>query len=228
MKGKQKEEGSGALKILGVTMIVFGILYAVLGTLSLLGIITGPFPGHENQEPIIVTLSYITLVVSILGGIASIKGNMNNIKTIGVIFATIGFISLIYTLLTQKVFNNFDCITIVLGIGIIILATIAKMENDKIKAIKESKRIAPKVQKSKEINTTSKEEKETTEKVVPKIEKPIHVKSSAKKIKQLKKPTATVKQKTTNTNTNTKAKAQTQKTKAQTNKKKNKYKKGKV
>ena len=187
MKGKQKEEGSGALKILGVTMIVFGILYAVLGTLSLLGIITGPFPGHENQEPIIVTLSYITLVVSILGGIASIKGNMNNIKTIGVIFATIGFISLIYTLLTQKVFNNFDCITIVLGIGIIILATIAKMENDKIKAIKESKRIAPKVQKSKEINTTSKEEKETTEKVVPKTEKPIHVKSSAKKIKQLKK-----------------------------------------
>ena len=112
---------------------------------------------------------------------------MNNIKTIGVIFATIGFISLIYTLLTQKVFNNFDCITIVLGIGIIILATIAKMENDKIKAIKESKRIAPKVQKSKEINTTSKEEKETTEKVVPKTEKPIHVKSSAKKIKQLKK-----------------------------------------
>ena len=187
MKGKQKEEGSGALKILGVTMIVFGILYAVLGTLSLLGITTGPFPGHENQEPIIVTLSYITLVVSILGGSASIKGNMNNIKTIGVIFATIGFISLIYTLLTQKVFNNFDCITIVLGIGIIILATIAKMENDKIKAIKESKRIAPKVQKSKEINTTSKEEKETTEKVVPKTEKPIHVKSSAKKIKQLKK-----------------------------------------
>ena len=187
MKGKQKEEGSGALKILGVTMIVFGILYAVLGTLSLLGIITGPLPGHENEEPIIVTLTYITLVVSILGGIASIKGNMNNIKTIGVIFATIGFISLIYTLLTQKVFNNFDCITIVLGIGIIILATIAKMENDKIKAIKESKRIAPKVQKSKEINTTSKEEKETTEKVVPKTEKPIHVKSSAKKIKQLKK-----------------------------------------
>ena len=225
MKEKQKEEGSGALKILGVTMIVFGILYAVLGTLSLLGIITGPFPGHENQEPIIVTLSYITLVVSILGGIASIKGNTNNIKTIGVIFATIGFISLIYTLLTQKVFNNFDCITIVLGIGIIILATIAKMENDKIKAIKESKRIAPKVQKSKEINTTSKEEKETTEKVVPKIEKPIHVKSSAKKIKQLKKPTATVKQKTTNTNT--KAKAQTQKTKAQTNKKKSNIKKEK-
>ena len=220
----KKEEGSGALRVLGVTMIVFGIVYAVLGTLSLLGIITGPFPGHEKQEPVIVTLSYITLIVSILGGIASINGNIKKIKTLGVIFSIIGLISLIYTGITQKVFNNFDCITIVLGVGIIILANIAKIENDKIKAIKESKKIAPKVQ-----NTTPKVEKEETEKIVPKAEKTMpktetktHVKSTTKETKhQEKKPTTTVKKKTTNTNSKTKinTKSKTQKTKAQTTKK---------
>ena len=140
-----KEERSGALKLLGVIMILFGIGYAILGTLSLLGIIIGPLPGHEHGEAVIVTLSYITLIVAILGGIASIKGSLKNVRIIGIIFIAIGIISLIYTYLIEKIFNNFDCITVVLGIGIIILATLSKMENEKVKAVREAKRTTPKV-----------------------------------------------------------------------------------
>ena len=186
-----KEEGSGALKLLGVIMILFGIGYAFLGTLSLLGVIIGPLPGHEHGEAVIVTLSYITLIVAILGGIASIKSSLNNVRVIGVIFATIGIISLIYTYLTQRVFNNFDCITIVLGIGIIILATLSKMENEKIKAIKEAKRTTPKINNQPEkVHETKKEH--TPERVRP-------VKSASKSIKYHEKKTTTQKKKIPNT-----------------------------
>ena len=187
-----KEEGSGALKLLGVIMILFGIGYAILGTLSLLGVIIGPLPGHEHGEAVIVTLSYITLIVAILGGIASIKSSLNNVRVIGVIFATIGIISLIYTYLTQRVFNNFDCITIVLGIGIIILATLSKMENEKIKAIKEAKRTTPKINNQPEkVHETKKEH--TPERVRP-------VKSASRTIKYHdKKPSTTPKKKIPNT-----------------------------
>lgn len=195
-----KEEGSGALKLLGVIMILFGIGYAILGTLSLLGVIIGPLPGHEHGEAVIVTLSYITLIVAILGGIASIKSSLNNVRVIGVIFATIGIISLIYTYLTQRLFNNFDCITIVLGIGIIILATLSKMENEKVKAVREAKRTTPKVNNQTE--RIQKHQPETTQeaKKEHKPERVRPVKSASRTIKYHdKKPSTTTKKKIPNT-----------------------------
>lgn len=134
-----KEKNNGALRFIGIVMIIFGIVYAILGTLSLLEEITGIFPGHEKQEIIIVILSYITLLVSIIGGVTAIKGNLKFAKILAIIFSIIGIISLIYTLITQKMFNNFDCITIVIGLGIIILAILEEKENEKIRKMKEKK-----------------------------------------------------------------------------------------
>ena len=134
-----KKDNNGALKFIGVVMIVFGVVYAILGTLSILGEIAGVFPGHEKHEIIIIILSYITLLVSIVGGTTAIKGKRKHAKILAMIFSIIGFISLIYTLITQKTFNNFDCITIVIGIGIIILAILEEKENKKIRKIKEKK-----------------------------------------------------------------------------------------
>ncbi len=194
-----KEERSGALKLLGIIMILFGIGYAILGTLSLLGIIIGPLPGHEHGEAVIVTLSYITLIVAILGGIASINSSLKKVRVIGIIFIVIGFISLIYTYLIEKIFNNFDCITIVLGIGIIILATLSKIENEKVKAIKEAKRTTPKVnnQSAKIKKHQSENKHETKKEHTPERVRP--VKSASKTIKYHEKKTTTQKKKKPNT-----------------------------
>ena len=54
-----EKENHGALTFLGVVMILYGLTYAVLGTLSLAGTITGVLPGHEKQEIIVIVLSYI-------------------------------------------------------------------------------------------------------------------------------------------------------------------------
>lgn len=150
-----KNEGSGALNFIGIIMIIFGLAYAILGTLSIVGVISGIFPCLENQKLIIILLTYIISIIAIIGGIISIKGNYKKIQTIGIIFAIIGLVSLIYTQLTQDFFNNFDCITIVLGIGITALATVAKEEEKKEKE-KEKTRKAPKKKKS---STTTKKKK---------------------------------------------------------------------
>ena len=50
----EKKNTSGVLKVLGVLMILFGVIYALLGTLALMGTLTGMLPGHEKQEVILV------------------------------------------------------------------------------------------------------------------------------------------------------------------------------
>lgn len=134
-----KSEGHGTLTFLGVVMIIFGLVYALLGTLSLMGTITGVLPGHEEQEIIIVILSYIIAILAIIGGITSVRGKFATARTVSLIFAVIGLVSLIYNQVTQDTFNNFDCITMVLGAGIFYLATTAKKEDDQVKAVKEKK-----------------------------------------------------------------------------------------
>ena len=135
-----KSEGHGTLTFLGVVMIIFGLVYALLGTLSLMGTITGVLPGHEKQEIIIVILSYIIAILAIIGGITSVRGKFATARTVSLIFAVIGLVSLIYNQVTQDTFNNFDCITMVLGAGICYLATTAKKEDDQIKAIQAKKK----------------------------------------------------------------------------------------
>ena len=133
------KNNNGALKFLGIVRIIFGLLYALLGTLSLIGIITGVLPGHENQDAIIVTLSYIIAIIAIVGGVISIKRKLDKAKIIGIVFATIGLISLVYTQIIQNTFNNFDCITIVLGLGITILSIIAEKDKETIEKSKKAK-----------------------------------------------------------------------------------------
>lgn len=133
------KNNNGALKFLGIVMIIFGLVYALLGTLSLIGIITGVLLGHENQDAIIVTLSYIIAIIAIVGGVISIKGKLDKAKIIGIVFTTIGLISLVYTQISQNTFNNFDCITIVLGLGITILSIIAEKDKETIEKSKKAK-----------------------------------------------------------------------------------------
>ena len=109
-------------KITGFLLLIFGLIYAVVGTLSLVGAMEGVLPGHENEEIIIIVLAYSVALLAIIGGMAGIAGKNSVAKPIGLIFAILGLGSLIYVQVTQDSFNLFDCIAMVLGVATYCLA----------------------------------------------------------------------------------------------------------
>ena len=169
-----EKENHGALTFLGVVMILYGLTYAVLGTLSLAGTITGVLPGHEKQEIIVIVLSYMITLISLIGGVASIKGKYKSAKTIGIIFAIVGLASLISNQLTQDMFNSFDCIAMVLGAGIFYLASVAEIRH------KELEKARARQKKAKEATKKEERKKPSTKKTTTK-------KSTTKTTKQNKK-----------------------------------------
>lgn len=112
-------------------MIIYGLIYALLGTLSLTETIIGVLPGHEQKEIIIIILSYTITLISVVCGIMNIKGKYKNAKIISILLAAIGLISLIYTQITQNMFSSFDCIAIVLSTGIFYLNLLAEKRHIK-------------------------------------------------------------------------------------------------
>ena len=103
------KKNTGVLKGFGFVMIIFGVIYAILGTLALAGVLGGILPGHESQEVLVLFLAYAT---------ACLRGNMQTARIFGGIIAVIGLVSLIYLQITQDTFNLFDCIAVVLGVSI--------------------------------------------------------------------------------------------------------------
>lgn len=103
-------------------MILFGVIYAILGTLALMGTLQGILPGHEAQETIVVVLAYIVALLALVCGVACMTGAVNVCRTLGFVFAVVGLVSLIYTQVTQSTFNVFDCIAMVFGIAIFVTA----------------------------------------------------------------------------------------------------------
>ena len=117
----EKKSNAGVLKFFGIVMILFAIIYAVVGTLAIAGVAEGILPGHETQE-IIIVLAYAVAVLSLICGIACVKGSFGVCRAFGLLFAVVGLVSLIYMQVTQSSFNLFDCIAMVLGVAIYYLA----------------------------------------------------------------------------------------------------------
>lgn len=138
-------------------MIIYGLIYALLGTLSLTETIIGVLPGHEQKEIIIIIiiLSYTITLISVVCGIMNIKGKYKNAKIISILLAAIGLISLIYTQITQNMFSNFDCIAIVLSTGIFYLNLLAEKRHVEFLKAKKQKT----VKKRKSNKTTTKKKK---------------------------------------------------------------------
>lgn len=61
-------------------MLIFGLVYAAVGTLAVAGVLTGALPGHETQEVIIVVLAYVVALLAILCGAFCMKGNVSASK----------------------------------------------------------------------------------------------------------------------------------------------------
>lgn len=124
-----KNENVSALKFTGIIMIVFALIYAVVGTLALLGAVNGALPGHESQETLVIILSYAVALFALICGIACVKGITNLAKVFGAIFAIVGLVALIYLQVTQDSFSIFDCLAVCFGIAIFSIAS--KVEKDK-------------------------------------------------------------------------------------------------
>lgn len=118
-----KDTNKTALKFTGIIMIVFAIIYAIVGTLALIGTIKGVLPGHESKEILVVILAYAVALFALICGIVCVKGNTGSAKIFGVIFAIMGLLSLIYLQVTQGTFSMADCLAACFGISIFYISS---------------------------------------------------------------------------------------------------------
>ena len=121
-KEKKTLSNKSSLKMYGYIMIAYGILYALLGTIAAAGLVQGLLPGQESGEMLLMVLAYVIAILAIICGFACLKGNNGMASVLGLIFAIMGLISLVYAQISQDAFNLFDCIKMVLGVAIFYLA----------------------------------------------------------------------------------------------------------
>lgn len=106
------------LKFFGVIMLLFAIVYGIVGTMALMGRLNGVLPGHEAQEMLVIVLAYAIAVFGLICGIACLAGAAGACRVLGLILGIAGLAGLIYLQVTQDAFNLFDCIAMVLGFAI--------------------------------------------------------------------------------------------------------------
>ena len=116
------KQSSGALKGFGVVLLLFGLIYAVVGTLALVGTMKGVLPGHETQEILVVVLAYAVAVLNVLTGIVCLAGARTAARVLGVIVAIVGAAGVIYNQIVLDSFNYFDFASLLLGISIVAAA----------------------------------------------------------------------------------------------------------
>ena len=114
-----RKQSSGALKGFGVVLLLFGLIYAVVGTLALVGTMKGVLPGHETQEILVVVLAYAVAVLNVLTGIVCLAGARTAARVLGVIVAIVGTAGVIYNQIVLDSFNYFDFVSLLLGISIV-------------------------------------------------------------------------------------------------------------
>lgn len=116
------KQSSGALKGFGVVLLLFGLVYAVVGTLALVGTMKGVLPGHETQEILVVVLAYAVAVLNVLTGIVCLAGARTAARVLGIIVAIVGAAGVIYNQIVLDSFNYFDFVSLLLGISIVAAA----------------------------------------------------------------------------------------------------------
>lgn len=118
-----------ALKASGIIMIVFALVYVLLGTLAVAGIISNALPGHEKQETMIVILGHVVALLALVCGVVCIKGAVAPAKLFGAIFAVLGLAALLYQQIAHDAFSIFDCLAMCFGVSIYSIASQIEKEN---------------------------------------------------------------------------------------------------
>ena len=113
---------SVTLKIFGVIMLLFGIVYGIVGSLALAGTLQGVLPGHQNQEILLVAISYGIALLAIICGIVCLKTVVPAAMVTGAIVALLGLAGLVYNQVALDSFNLFDMLGLLFGVSIVTTA----------------------------------------------------------------------------------------------------------
>ena len=124
-----KKTNMSSLKATGIILIVFALVYVLLGTLAVAGIISNALPGHEKQETMIVILGYVVALLALICGVVCIKGAVAPAKLFGAIFAVLGLAALLDQQFAHDAFSIFDCLTMCFGVSIYSIASQIEKEN---------------------------------------------------------------------------------------------------
>lgn len=122
-EGTKEAKKNPLMKITGILMILFAIVYITIVVLVYNGSVEGILPGHESEEMLVAVVSTAVATFSFTGGVCALTGSKLASKIIGVIFVLAGLGSLIYLQLTQDTFNIVDFIGVVLGIMLVVSAS---------------------------------------------------------------------------------------------------------
>ena len=123
------EKNYDPMKICGIVMMVYGVLYALLGMMAIIGMVQGLMPGHEAGEIAIVALSYVIAILAIVCGYVCLRRYNDIAMKLGLVFALLGIVSLVYTQVSMESFSVIDCITMIVGVVIFYYARKDKLEN---------------------------------------------------------------------------------------------------
>ncbi len=106
------------LKIFGVIMLLFGIVYGIVGSLALAGTLQGVLPGHQTQEILVIVLAYGVALLAIICGILCLKNVAAGAMVTGIILALLGLAGVIYNQIALDSFNLFDMLGLLFGVSI--------------------------------------------------------------------------------------------------------------
>ena len=113
----QKTNGI-TLKIFGVIMLLFGLVYGIVGSLALAGTLQGVLPGHQAQEILVIVLAYGVALLAIVCGILCLKNVASGAMVTGILLALLGLAGVVYNQIALDSFNLFDMLGLLFGVSI--------------------------------------------------------------------------------------------------------------
>ena len=106
------------LKIFGVIMLLFGLVYGIVGSLALAGTLQGILPGHQTQEILVIVLAYGVALLAIVCGIPCLKNVAAGAMVTGILLALLGLAGVVYNQIALDSFNLFDMLGLLFGVSI--------------------------------------------------------------------------------------------------------------
>ena len=106
------------LKIFGVIMLLFGLVYGIVGSLALAGTLQGVLPGHQAQEILVIVLAYGVALLAIVCGILCLKNVAAGALVTGILLALLGLAGVVYNQIALDSFNLFDMLGLLFGVSI--------------------------------------------------------------------------------------------------------------
>lgn len=132
------EKNYDPMKICGIVMMVYGVLYALLGMMAIIGMVQGLMPGHEAGEIAIVALSYVIAILAIVCGYVCLRRYNDMAMKLGLVFALLGIVSLVYTQVSMESFSVIDFISMAIGVTIFYYARKDKLASEPSEPVAEA------------------------------------------------------------------------------------------